>query len=89
MANHKSAEKRARQSLRRSARNSQLKKKVGTLERKVVVALQAKSQDLQKVLAEYVSRIMKAVSKGVIKKETASRKISRLSKRAAAKASVG
>lgn len=81
MANHKSAEKRARQSLRRAARNQQTKSKVKTVERKVIVALQAKSKETEATLREFTSQIMKAVSKGVIKKETASRKIGRLSKR--------
>lgn len=81
MANHKSAEKRARQSLRRAARNQQTKSKVKTVERKVIVALQAKSKETEATLREFTSQIMKAVAKGVIKKETASRKIGRLSKR--------
>lgn len=81
MANHKSAEKRARQSLRRAVRNQQTKSKVKTVERKVIVALQAKSKETEATLREFTSQIMKAVAKGVIKKETASRKIGRLSKR--------
>lgn len=82
LANHKSAEKRARQSLRRAARNNQTKSKVKTVERRVLEAIQAKSKDIETALREYTSQIMKAVAKGAMKKETASRKVGRISKRA-------
>lgn len=81
MANHKSAEKRARQTLRRTTRNSQWKSKVKTVERRVVAALEGKSADAKTALRDFTSQIMKAVTKGIIKKETASRKVARLSKR--------
>lgn len=80
MANHKSAEKRARQTVRRQARNSMASKKVKTAERKLVDAVKAKSQDIQTLLRNFTAEVMKAVSKGVLKKETASRKISRMSR---------
>lgn len=81
MANHKSSEKRARQSVRRSARNTQTKKNVKTVEKKLVTAIQSKSKDIETALKDYTSKIMKAVAKGVLKKSTASRKISRLAAR--------
>lgn len=84
MANHKSAEKRARQSIKRAARNNQTKSKVKTVERKVLEAIAAKSKDIETALREYTSQIMKAVSKGAIKRETASRHVGRISKRAQA-----
>lgn len=81
MATHKSAEKRARQSIRRTSRNGKVRSGVKTAEKSLVSALQTKSADTAKLLSEYTKKIMSAVSKGVIKKETASRKISRVSTR--------
>lgn len=84
MANHKSAEKRARQSIKRAARNNTTKSKVKTVERRVLEAITAKSKDIETALRAYISQTMKAVAKGAIKKETASRHIGRISKRAQA-----
>lgn len=81
MANHKSSEKRARQTITKTARNAQTRKTVKTAERKVVDALTAKAKDAQTTLSDFTSRVMKAVSKGGLTKATASRKIARLSKR--------
>lgn len=81
MANHKSAEKRARQSVRRNTRNTNIESAVRTFEKNVHKAIDAKSKDLAEQLKLYTSKIMSAVSKGAIKKETASRKIGRLSAR--------
>lgn len=81
MANHKSAEKRARQSLKRNARNTQVKNSVKTLEKRVMKALNEKSKELPELLKAYVSRAMAAVSKGALRKETVSRKIGRISSR--------
>lgn len=83
MANHKSAEKRARQAIKRTARNTKVEKGVKTVEKKLVAAIAAKSKDVEIALREFTAQIMKAVSKGVIKKETASRKVSRASAAAA------
>lgn len=84
MANHKSAEKRARQSLKRKARNTQFENAVKTFEKNLEKGIAAKSKDTQALLKAYTAKAMSAVSKGVLKKETVSRKISRLSARAAA-----
>lgn len=84
MANHKSAEKRARQSIRRTKRNTEVKSTVKTFEKHLVKAIETKAKDIETHLRNYVSKVMGAVTKGVIKKETASRKISRLSTRASA-----
>lgn len=86
MANHKSAAKRARQAPKRTARNTNVKSTVKTFEKKLMKALESKSADAKELLKEYTSKMMKAVNKGVIKKETASRKIGRLSTRTAAAA---
>ena len=82
MANHKSAEKRARQSLKRKARNSQNKAAVKTFEKNLVKAIESKSKDLETALQAYMKKAMSAVSKGTVRKQTIARKISRLSVRA-------
>ncbi len=81
MANHKSAKKRYRQDLRRKVRNAARKSKVLTITRKLEKAIKDKDQNAAKeLLPKVVSTIMKIRSKGTLKKNTASRKISRLSK---------
>ena len=85
MANHKSAAKRARQSIRKTAINSARKSYVKTVEKKLVKAIEAKDMKaLPALVAAFSSQVMKAAKTGIIKKETASRKISRLSARASA-----
>jgi small subunit ribosomal protein S20 len=81
LANHKSAEKRARQTIVRNARNSQNKAAVKTIEKKLVAGIEAKSKDLPQLLQAYMKKAMGAVSKGTLRKETISRKIGRLSTR--------
>lgn len=82
MANHKSAAKRARQSTRRNAVNSRRKSTVRTHEKGLMKALGAKeTASLPELLKSFSSQIMKAAKSGAMKKETASRKISRLSAR--------
>lgn len=81
MANHKSAIKKARSSLRRAAINSKTMTEVRTLERKLRKVIGTKSKDdSQKALVEFTSKLTKAAQKGRLKKETASRKVSRLSR---------
>ncbi len=81
MANHKSAEKRARQSVKRNARNSQTKASVKTTEKNLVKGIEAKSKELPTLLQAYMKKAMGAASKGVLRKETVARKIGRLSSR--------
>lgn len=83
MANHKSAQKRARQTTRREARNTMVLSSVKTFEKNLLKGIETKSKDVEERLKAFVSKAMSAVSKGVLKKETASRKISRLSTRLA------
>lgn len=81
MANHKSAEKRARVSTRRNAINSKTLGEVRTLEKRVRKAIAGKQkEESQKALVAYASKIGKAAQKGRVHFRTASRKISRLSK---------
>lgn len=81
MANHKSAIKKARMSLRRNAINSKTMTEVRTLEKKLRKAIAGKNKDdSAKALVEFNSKLSKAAQKGRLKKETASRKVSRLSR---------
>lgn len=83
MATHKSALKRHRQSLQRRDRNRSRKSQMKTAVKKLVSAIETKdTENLQNALKESQSVIAKTASRGVIHKKTASRKISRLTKRA-------
>ncbi len=82
LANHKSAAKRARQASKRQTRNASVTSAVKTFEKKVLKAIENKSaKDASLALSEFTSKMMAAVTKGVIKKTTASRKVGRLSTR--------
>ena len=81
MANHKSALKRNRQAAVRNARNTHIRSSMRTFVKQVRAAVAAGNQDEAKAALERaVPFIDKAATKGVIKKATASRKISRLAK---------
>jgi small subunit ribosomal protein S20 len=84
VANVPSAEKRNRQRLRRRQRNLMHLTRVRTHVKRVRAAIEAGEGKLDALLKEAVQLIDKAAQKGVIKKETASRKISRLTKAVAA-----
>ena len=80
MANHKSAIKRHKQSETRRTRNSSMKSTVKTAIKKVREAVTMKKGDEAKTgLKEAASLLDRAVSKGVLHRNNASRKISRLS----------
>jgi small subunit ribosomal protein S20 len=81
MPNHKSAEKRVRQSEKRRAINRGNRTKVRTYIKKLRTALDGK-QDLEQVLPETISVIDKAVQKGVLHANAAARYKSRLTVRA-------
>jgi small subunit ribosomal protein S20 len=78
---HKSAEKRARQEKKRTARNTSIKSATKTSVKAVLRAVDEKSDKAAEVLKATASTLKKAASKGVIHKNTASRKISRLTKK--------
>ncbi len=81
MANHKSAEKRARQNLKRRIRNKSVRTRVKHLTKVVRSAAGDKSKEAAVVeLKTAQSEIAKAAKKGVIHRRTAARKVSRLSK---------
>lgn len=81
MANHKSAEKRARQSEKKNLRNRMVKTNVKTAVKKVLAAVSEKDENSTSVLDMAKSTIDKAAKKGVIHKRAAARKISRLAKK--------
>lgn len=79
MANIKSAKKRIKVIERRTLRNKMIKSKVKTVIKKFEAALAAGDKEAAaKALKVATSEISKAASKGIFHKNTASRKISRL-----------
>ena len=81
MANIKSAEKQARQSLVRRDRNQQVKSTVRTAEKKLRTAIaSADKTEVPALFRAFASSISKAAQKGVLHTSTASRKIGRMSK---------
>ena len=81
MANHKSAEKRAKQSEKKNLRNRMVKSQVKTAVKKVLSAVTEKDENAGGVLDMAKSAIDKAAKKGVIHKRAAARKVSRLAKK--------
>ncbi len=80
MANHKSALKRHRQSLKKRARNVAVKSSLKTTIKKVREAItQKEAAKAQELLVQTTKALDKAASKGVIHKNNAARRISRLS----------
>jgi small subunit ribosomal protein S20 len=83
MPNHKSAEKRVRQSEKRRAINRGNRTKVRTYIKKLRTVLDSNAkQDVERVLPETISVIDKAVQKGVLHANAAARYKSRLTVRA-------
>ena len=79
MAHSKSSKKRVFIGERNAARNKSIKSRVKTFVKKVLTAVEAKNVDEAKsALSAAYKELDKAVTKGVIKKNAASRKKSRL-----------
>ncbi len=79
MANIKSAKKRILVSKKREMRNKSVKSKVKTLVKKVEAAIEAGNKaEAEDALKVAIAEISKAASKGIYHKNTAARKISRL-----------
>jgi len=77
-----SAEKRARQSVKRNLRNRSVESGVKTVLKKVETAVTSGNRDdAGKALLQAVKALNKAASKGVVHRNTASRNISRLTKK--------
>lgn len=79
MANHKSAEKRARQTRIKTERNRFYKTRLKNVTKDVLAAIEAadkeKALEAMKAANKYVHH---CVSKGILKKGNASRRVSRL-----------
>ena len=81
MANHKSAKKRCRQALKRNEVNRSLLSKIkNNINIFNSLVSSKKADEIQKSFSSVNSVLSKAVKKGLIKKEFASRKLSSLSK---------
>lgn len=81
MANHKSAIKRHRQSLKRAARNRAQRTRVKNAVKDVRAAIQGNDKEMaRKTLSEASSVLAKAAGKGALHWKKAARKISRLAK---------
>ncbi len=79
MANITSAVKRAKQSEASRLRNRSVKSTVLTMRKKVLAAITAgKKEEAIKLFSEYTSTLDKAAKKGVIAKNNANRKKSRV-----------
>lgn len=82
MANHKSAKTRIVRNKKRSIINGARRNSVRTFVKKVEAAiLDGNAEVAKSALLVAESRIMKAVSRGIFHKNTASRKVSRLAQR--------
>ncbi len=81
MAITKSAKKALRQSLRRKAKNLQKTRKLKDLLKEVSSLIsQKKIEEVKKILPNLYKQLDKAAKAGLMKKNTASRKKSRISK---------
>ena len=80
MANHKSAKKRIRRNANRAEINKSRISRIRTFVKRVEAAIASGDKDTaQSALKDAQPELMRGVSKGVLHKNTASRKMSRLS----------
>jgi small subunit ribosomal protein S20 len=78
MANHQSAIKRHRQSLKNRARNNHYRRTVKTFMGKALAAAEAGSKEAPELLKKAISVVDKVVGKGILPKNRGSRLVSRL-----------
>ena len=79
MANHKSAEKRARQTEKRTERNRARRSRMRTFVKKLETAIESGDAGAAELALKAAQpELARGVSKGVIHRNTASRKLSRL-----------
>jgi small subunit ribosomal protein S20 len=79
VANHKSAKKRAKQTIIKNERNKSYNTRVRSLIKLTRSAVEQKDKEnAQSLLLKVQSQLDKLVTKGVIKKNNASRRLSRL-----------
>lgn len=81
MANHKSAKKAIRKIETRTLVNKNRKSRIRTFVKKAEQGLETGAAGTVEALRVAESELMRGVSKGVIHKNTAARKVSRLAKR--------
>ena len=81
MANIASAEKQNRKMIKHRVRNRAAMATLRTAVKKARTAVDGKAQDAQTLVKEAVSIIDSAVTKGILKRQTASRYVSRLTTR--------
>ena len=81
MPNKKSAKKELKKSIKRETANSFVTKQIKELSKDSRKAIQSKDEKAKEVVAKTMKALDKAAAKGIIKKETASRKKSRLHKK--------
>lgn len=82
MANTSSAKKRVRRDERKTATNISRRSRIRTFIKKVEAAIESGDKDAaNSALKSAQPELMRGVTRGVVNKNTASRKISRLSRR--------
>ncbi len=82
MANHPSALKRQRQDKKRRLRNKSYRSTINTTVKKIFSSVDDKDMDgTQQNFKQAIAILDSAVNKGVLHRKTASRRISRLTKR--------
>ena len=82
MANIKSAEKQNRKMIKHRARNRAAMASLRTAVKSARTAVDSKAANASELVKQAVSIIDSAVTKGILKRQTASRYVSRLSSRA-------
>ena len=83
MANHKSAEKRHRQSIKKNERNKSARTAIRTAVKKARVAIAAKDPQAVELARAAEKMLAKASAKGIVNKKAASRQTSRINSQAA------
>ncbi len=79
MANHKSSEKRARQTIKKTARNRFYRTRLKNITKAVIEAANANDKAAAEAALKVANQKIHAmVSRGFLKKQTASRRVSRL-----------
>ena len=81
MANNNSQIKRNRQNEKRRAKNRTVKSAIRTAHKKVTKAVDAKDAQAKELFDAYVKIVDTAAGKGILHKNTAARKKSRLAKK--------
>ncbi|HEX5063964.1 MAG TPA: 30S ribosomal protein S20 [Kofleriaceae bacterium] len=85
MANIKSAEKQNRKMIKHRARNRAAMASLRTAVKSARTAVDSKAANAQELVKKAVSIVDSAVTKGILKRQTASRYVSRLASRAHAR----